>query len=130
MPVTSPVWSTRAPHVEPKPDAAAVSRRPLVVGPADAATKLSVDATRPLVIHGAELPGLGAPTTQTTSPALGACAANCAGSANVFEPDTAFGPGSSMAAVPGSTSSRTRSVVASRPRTRAGWTTPSAVVTS
>ena len=48
-------------------------------GPLATATRLSVDATSPLLIHGDESPGLGAPTTHTVSPACGARDANGAG---------------------------------------------------
>src|SRR5689334_7527066 len=72
MPVTSPLRSTSAPPDEAVLDAAAVSSRPLVVGPRSTDTRLSVDATRPVLNHGSVSPGLGAPTTNTLSPVLGA----------------------------------------------------------
>ena len=57
MPVTLPAASTNAPPDDAAPDAAPVSRRPLVVGPVASATRLSVDATMPLLIQGDLSPG-------------------------------------------------------------------------
>src|SRR5256885_16214356 len=71
MPVMFPAASTNAPPDDARPEAAAVSRRPAVVGPVASATRPSVDAMRPLFIQGDVSPGLGAPTTQTVSPARG-----------------------------------------------------------
>ena len=79
------------------------------------ATRLSVDATSPLLIHGDESPGLGAPTTHTVSPAFGARDANGAGHAErVRGPVVDPCPRRRWRAP-----SSTRSVVASRPTTRA-----------
>ena len=50
MPVTLPAASTNAPPDDAKPEAAAVSRRPAVVGPVASARRLSVDATTPLLM--------------------------------------------------------------------------------
>ena len=101
-----------------------------MVGPLATDTRLSVDATSPLLIHGEVSPGLGAPTTQTVSPARTECDANCAGSATGPEPVAPLGAVTLAAGLSPATLSRTRSVVESRPTTRAGRTTPSTVVTS
>src|SRR5258705_3939590 len=111
IPVTSPAVSTSAPPDDAGLDTAPVSSRPLVVGPFVTDTMLSVEASTPVLSHGDVPPGLDAPTTHTVSPVLGArCADSAAGS-------------------PASRRSSTRSLVASRPTTRAECTKPSCVVT-
>ncbi len=91
-------------------------------GPWAVDTRLSVDATRPLLNHGPESPGLGAPTTHTESPVLGALVANDAELVRVA--------GCTLVLPSGTSRSSTRSVVLSRPTTRAACAMPSDVVTS
>src|SRR5690348_11827276 len=78
MPVTFPDLSTSAPPDDAVLDAAPVSSKPLVVGPPATDTRLSVDATSPLLIQGDSAPGLGAATTHTESPVFGTVVANVA----------------------------------------------------
>src|SRR4051812_28557728 len=111
IPATLPALSTSAPPDDAGLETAPVSRRPLVVGPVPSETRLSVDASTPLLIHGDVAPGRVAPTTQTVSPASGARRADGA------------------AGIPESRRSNTRSLVSSRPMTRAECTTPFDVVT-
>src|SRR3954464_12885823 len=107
MPVTSPARSTNAPPADAAPDGAAVSRRPLVVGPSAIATLLSVDATSPLLIQSDESPGLGAPTTHTVSPVRAARTAVCTGTPSALGADFDGPPASAV------TARSTRSVVVS-----------------
>ena len=90
-------------------------------GPWAVDTRLSVDATRPLLNHGPESPGLGAPTTHTESPVLGALVANDAELVRLA--------GCTLVLPSGTSRSSTRSVVLSRPTTRAACAMPSDVVT-